>query len=342
MEPQLSQFYFDTADYRFDILPFAEVPIISAGAFLETHEVVKAHRSRVRTSIACLACRSRHLKCDARDPICSRCELDGTPCRYTKSKRGGSGPNRTGAIRKRSEKATARQHHPEVMDFGATSVGSGVFKTPESGTWSTGTLGTGPMSLGESNGQIQVLLGLYYENFHDAHPIALPRWRLNQFLEADPESLKCLLPVLGYIGSVYTTSISSDQLRKNACDVLDSGALLSNPFVVQALLLFSIAIHCFDDYETARRYIDRAIDIALSIQMNLRQFASENSQWDPVVKESLRRTWWSLFCTDTLFAFICHQSTHRLYGIATDVDLPCENEDYEKGVRNINPPKSPD
>lgn len=38
---------------------------------------------RKRVSKACNACRSRKLKCDAGQPVCSRCASNGSPCEYT-------------------------------------------------------------------------------------------------------------------------------------------------------------------------------------------------------------------------------------------------------------------
>ncbi|KAF2648095.1 hypothetical protein K491DRAFT_550174, partial [Lophiostoma macrostomum CBS 122681] len=38
---------------------------------------------------ACIQCRSRHVKCDSTQPVCTRCRRDGKDCTYTKSRRGG-------------------------------------------------------------------------------------------------------------------------------------------------------------------------------------------------------------------------------------------------------------
>ena len=42
----------------------------------------------VRVSLACIPCRSKHIKCDATLPACQRCTLDQKPCYYSKSRRG--------------------------------------------------------------------------------------------------------------------------------------------------------------------------------------------------------------------------------------------------------------
>lgn len=44
--------------------------------------------SRQPSSLACVTCRRRHLKCDAQMPVCSRCQASHTECRYIQSRRG--------------------------------------------------------------------------------------------------------------------------------------------------------------------------------------------------------------------------------------------------------------
>jgi len=46
--------------------------------------------------VACTECRSRHLKCDAKYPKCSRCRDTGSMCIYTKSRRGWKGIGKKG------------------------------------------------------------------------------------------------------------------------------------------------------------------------------------------------------------------------------------------------------
>jgi hypothetical protein len=45
-------------------------------------------------ALACTECRSRHLKCDAGTPQCSRCVVDKRECNYVKSRRGWKGTRR--------------------------------------------------------------------------------------------------------------------------------------------------------------------------------------------------------------------------------------------------------
>lgn len=71
-------------------------------------------------SRACLACRSRHLKCDGNEPICARCVKAHRVCQYVKSNRGGS--RRKGVSMKKKFKSQSlrmprKRSHIEPDDF---------------------------------------------------------------------------------------------------------------------------------------------------------------------------------------------------------------------------------
>jgi len=68
-----------------------------------------AQRGGVRVSLACVPCRSRHVKCGAETPNCSRCLQDKKPCFYAKSRRGMRDKN---ASRKRASMREAGRESP--------------------------------------------------------------------------------------------------------------------------------------------------------------------------------------------------------------------------------------
>jgi hypothetical protein len=292
-----------------------------------------APKSRPRASLACIPCRSRHLKCDAK-AICSRCELDNRPCIYTKSRRGGKRRQTTLEV-------------PEASpDISISHPSSAAMRTPSShrNTGSSGHISNRSISgmtpeiqwgtNSQSSGlpETEKLLDLYYDNFHDAHPIAPPRWNLDMRRQSDQGSVQHLVNVLEYIGSIYDANGESEHLRQVAHSSFAYGIPPSNGFSVQALLLFATALHCSDAYEEADSVLNNAIDIALNIQMHSQEFAEANGGKDPVLEESWRRTFWMMFLLDGLFAAITHRPTHRLQNLVVDVDLPCEDSEYESGV----------
>lgn len=66
----------------------------SARARSERQTADSAPGSRAAVAVACTNCRSRHLKCDGKQP-CSRCVAEKiNDCSYMKSRRGWKGPRK--------------------------------------------------------------------------------------------------------------------------------------------------------------------------------------------------------------------------------------------------------
>ncbi|PVH81223.1 hypothetical protein DL98DRAFT_416953 [Cadophora sp. DSE1049] len=300
-------------------------------------------KSRIRASRACIACRSRHMKCDSIEPICTRCQLYDKPCIYTKSRRGGSHkappapttePRTTPQTQTPGSGSRPANRTPSVDNENETE-NDNISKA----SWETLS---NPLTLPEfsptfspleprSKQQDVDLLASYYEFFNNAHPVVLPRRQLLARMRSNPSSLEYLLPVMHYIGSVYNPEIPSSPYLQLAESALSSPTLPIDGLSVQALTLFALARHCSDEYDIAEKYVDRAIDIALALGMNRQEWAEANGEGDAVLQESWRRTWWLLFTVDGLFATISHYCTHRLQNVEMEVDLPCEDAEYESG-----------
>ncbi len=139
-------------------------------------------------------------------------------------------------------------------------------------------------------------------SLHRAHPFLLPRYYFLSRLQSDPESLKHLLPIMHYLGSLFAPDTPSSDLRAVAMKEIELPNLPPNGFTVQTLLLTAIAVHSQDDFVTSRVILDKAIYLALDLRMNSRTFA--NMERDPVMAESWRRTYWFLYLTDAYFAAI--------------------------------------
>lgn len=284
-----------------------------------------------RVSLACIPCRTRHIKCDARTPSCSKCRSDNRTCSYTKSRRGGQ---RSKVQRKRS---ALDPHPPEGLDFHdplqcrpANITVPALFSdgsTPE-----TSQASSSLSSFHDCDYSTTHFLDSYYTYFHDAHPITLPRGYLISRLQSDPVPLEQVEHVMEYIGSLYIPHIPSEYLRHKISTELSAGNLPMTGFSVQALILFALATHCCNNFEESRVLLDRAITMALEIKMQSRSFAQENGEGNAVLEESWRRTWWLLFITDGTFAGIMRETSFKLSNIPTDVDLPCEEREYAEGV----------
>lgn len=68
--------------------------------------------------LACLLCRHKHLKCDGQTPVCGRCQVTGSECLYTPSRRGYN-----------SKKRRANPSTPEQMAVDLTTPTSATFDT---------------------------------------------------------------------------------------------------------------------------------------------------------------------------------------------------------------------
>ncbi|KAI1323915.1 hypothetical protein F5Y16DRAFT_403016 [Xylariaceae sp. FL0255] len=320
-----------------------------------------------RVSVACIPCRSRHVRCGAEQPVCSRCTKENRTCQYVKSKRGGLDRARLAAFRRNCSAAAAvagvGESPPETSPESqspAWSQGSGKpdavhrpVPSLEKGLWSVeseasdehnaafyGTPDPTP-DIHFSSVERDPFLKLYYKHFHRCHPAVLPQQHLQHTYEEAPyqQSLILVIAVMRFIGSLYACKDVSSSLREKVAEGLATAQHLPpDPFLAQFHLLYSIALYWLSDREKSREEIDAAIKIVIDLGMNRRNFATNNAQGDNVLRECYRRTWWQVFIIDAYYAAIMRSHTFPLCEVDTDVELPCEEEEYESG--SIPHPKS--
>jgi hypothetical protein len=296
----------------------------------------------IRVSIACVQCRSKHLRCDAAVPACSRCRSDGSQCTYLKSRRGGrrtagtSQNNSTAGQTEASEGNTLERTAPDPhkTDVTATPAVASISSTI-SGSSSPLSVVTIYPSIFDDTDCGTPLFDLYYMYFHTSHPCVLPLRYMKQKLKENWPGTKLLAHVMEYIASVYLQSVSSASFEKQVIMQLAELKPYTNGFEVQALLLYSIALYWNDGDERATQLLNLAIDKALLLGMNQQSYANANSNGEPVLAESWRRTWWLLYIAEAHVAGINHWVSFRLsiHNTAATVELPCEESDYGFGVR---------
>lgn len=285
-----------------------------------------------RVSLACVLCRSHHIKCDARMPSCTRCTTEEKLCVYPKSRRG--------RPRRQPAPSPAQENGPEPIrtidirpSFPSTEASSNNSST-EDGQSDAGTR-VSDYSDGLSVSISEQLFSLYYSFFHAAHPCVLPQHAMRKYLVIDSEAVQLLYSVMQYIGSLFAPSVQSEPLKlkvDHALNTLRSSKLPITSFDVQAVLLFSIATYWCDGQEIAKELMDEAIRMALRLGMNRRGYAVEHGRRDVVLEESWRRTWWQIYITDAHIAGGTHTFPFRTSYLEMDVGLPCEEDNYELGV----------
>lgn len=292
-----------------------------------------------RASLACLPCRTRHLKCNATKPACSRCFADGVQCNYARSRRGG---RRRPKATESSVEATHVQDprlsldHPLLPTPASSSNGSSAANpSPGRSADSTGlTLPSSTTTGGlDLNALDSDLIGDYYKYFHQAHPCVLPRWALEKHCALRPEDFSPLLQVMQYIGSFFNHVANSDSYH-----VLAKAALplhrteYSTPYEVQAMLLYAIATYWSDNVEYGLKLTDTIIPSAMALQMQHDCCATQYGQGDALLEESWRRTWWLLYHMHSSMSASAHALPTQLSGIPMTVRLPSEEDRYESGV----------
>ncbi|KAL4978717.1 hypothetical protein BDW66DRAFT_164443 [Aspergillus desertorum] len=227
------------------------------------------------------------------EPTCSRCADGRLDCIYLPPRRGGR--RKPAAIATHQEPAPSR---PKAS----------LEKHPEP-----------PAVVLDAR-----LVGLYYENFHPAHPILVP-----SRLYESRNYPRYLHHVVTFIGSQYSAVLSKDSLAEATALGL-STSVDRTPCMAQALLLYSNILNARSEQDQAGLFLIRATDIALELVMYEREFAATFSGNQEPEAESLRRTWWELFVAEVYTAALKPKPHLQLKcsQVPYEVPLPCEESSY--------------
>ncbi|KAA8898256.1 hypothetical protein FN846DRAFT_751940, partial [Sphaerosporella brunnea] len=262
-------------------------------------------------ALACTECRSRHLKCDAGTPSCSRCIADKRECNYIKSRRGWKGTRR----KKAAAAAVAGAVGAVAAGAGdSRKHGGGESSTVQSGTDTEGPDGGGYSSAAATAAAAAAaasavspshtnplgtlrshhkgtytfpsqqeptypppasanLMQLYYAYFHASHPFCLPPAYL---IKTPITQLQVLLPVMRFVASFFAKAAPTEPFCREAEHALFGS---TNPppgrdaFTVQALLLFAIGLHSMGEQARAAQVKDICAELALELGMNRKEFS---------------------------------------------------------------------
>ncbi|KAL6916967.1 hypothetical protein FSST1_008462 [Fusarium sambucinum] len=307
----------------------------------DDEQILAPTRIQTRSSLACLECRSKHVKCDAQQPRCTRCTNFQKQCQYPTSRRGG--PHRAAISEKRrripkkndnrqgngtaSTDATIPELDVELMH--CTDIVS-----PDEDTNSGTKAWNEPCNSPEEGGLANDPLILsYYKNFHAFHPFALPLPQLVKLCEGSSTltfDFAALTTVMCLIGNLYDAQEWSGSLQ-NEIESRISQLLSSDPVQVQCRLLYSIALFWSSHTTRAREELEIAINVALELGMHKKEFASTCGAGDIVLMESWRRTWWMLYIVDAYYAGTLGTMNFKAFHVEATVSLPCEEGEYESG-----------
>ncbi|KAH8816311.1 hypothetical protein F5884DRAFT_818401 [Xylogone sp. PMI_703] len=298
---------------------------------------------RSTVSAACIACRSKHLKCDGLNP-CSRCSSDNTDCIYVRSRRGYKGPRKAVGQRKALPPSTdlsritcplirapfnSKDLQQQIQNGLNLSSFQGALADPSFFDFGQDLAGTVSGSSHLIPDVQQRCMEAFFHYFAPAHPFMLPKLNLLKLLKEKP--LGYIEAILWYIGSIYISEAPTAAFEQEA-ERLVNLATSRDGFKVQALLLLAIAFDGCLHRDRALQFLLEAQDLALELGMDKREFASANGQGCVFLEESWRRTFWELYAVDGMIAGVHQKSEFRFYNVESDVPLPCEEVEYTSGT----------
>ena len=311
-------------------------------------------RGATRSSLACLPCRSRHLKCDASQPQCNRCLEVARQCQYAPSRRGGL-DRAALAERRRRLALTGSTNAPDAtriptpqataVDAPEQEPASRIFELPDlpvdfatlerSSIDNERPASASPSTLGIHAEDIETdpLVTSYYRHFHKFHPFLLPRKALMRIHnhEARQFELAPLTAVMRLIGHVYASQEFSPKLKDHA-EACILGTSQTSPVLVQCRLLYCIVLFWHNFKAEANRELRAAVKLAVDLKMFCQEFASDHGAGDPVLMECWRRTWWMLYIVDAYYTGTLGTMNLAVDDIDATVDLPCEEQEYDSEV----------
>ncbi|KAI0877694.1 hypothetical protein GGS24DRAFT_487730 [Hypoxylon argillaceum] len=275
-------------------------------------------KAAIRVSLACVQCRSKHVKCDATQPACGRCIAESKPCYYAKSRRGIRDPKKRSLILDEPPMPSLR-HSPATKRASPALPFSGPNSLPNG--W------TVPKPI-ETNTD-ESLISAFFNHFHSSHPILPPKSYLLQYAESEPISYQFLLSVVDLCGALYTGRAHSNELREAAY----SAACGSLPFTVQSIQgLHILAIIAFGESKFSHHigFANRSWAMAVELGMHRKSFADCIS--DPIWAESCRRTWWYIKFQAMIRRTHEVEPMAEIHNVRSDADIPCSEEwEYQSG-----------
>jgi hypothetical protein len=281
-------------------------------------------KASIRASLACVQCRSKHVKCDATQPSCGRCVVEGKPCYYAKSRRGIRDPKKRSLI-------SDQPPMPSLQDIGAAAKPASIALPFEaSDSLPNGWVAPRQTDTNES------FVDTFFNHFYPGHPILPPKRYFLKYAESDPNAYHFLLSVVDFCGALYVRPAQLNSLREAAY----AAACGPLPFTVQSVQgLHLLAAIAFGESKFPHHigFGNRCWTMAVELGMHQKSFADR--ALDAVWAESCRRTWWYIKFQGIIRCASEVESTTQVYDIESDADLPCSEEwEYQSG--DIPPPMS--
>ncbi|KAL4860434.1 hypothetical protein BDV12DRAFT_181589 [Aspergillus spectabilis] len=269
------------------------------------------------TTVACLNCRDKHLKCDGNPSGCGRCRSLSLACHFVPSRRGRrgrpadfscfdtcflppTGITRTGQT-------------PPYVDASLPLIGPSDVPTP---SWPDP-----PRTAPQMNVH---LIKVFFEYFHPAHPILPP---FDLWAASSPPQY--LISTIELIGLHHLSPCQVPDYPSDLWAAIGNADLALEK--AQSYLLLSILSHGQKSPDSARKCIGSAIECAYTLGLHCRDLSDTVEPHDPARAESMRRTLWEIFVVDTLLTAVQVGGSLQYNMETPDVALPSEDDKFVLG-----------
>lgn len=277
-------------------------------------------RATKRASLACVQCRSRHIKCSGELPACKNCRIEEKTCYYAESRRGKRIMRNDGASPVESEPTSNSTPSPNIPSFDlAAQIANPLVKG-----W---TVMEDPKTTSSSTEAD--LIHLYYTHFHKTHSWLPPKQTLVRLAHERKHEFYLMMSMIAYIGAVYSKTVNSKPLREKA-HKMALGSLQATIWNIQSLLCISIAAFGEGEVEFCGNMFGKAVEMALFLGLQHKGFA--DAEKDPILAESYRRTYWALYVHGSLRTVREHHGHFQLFSTPATTEFPCEEWEYQSGV----------
>ena len=300
---------------------------------------------------ACLQCRARHLRCDGRQPSCTRCEGAKTQCQYVRSRRGQrpakkqpsppsiAGSSHAGSPSPQTSCSTTLTDNSS-SPFNSEVAHNLTLQSSDNASAQAAQIAQGwhgyqgfPQLQHEAvvaEDFLSDLVSLYYSNFHDNFPILVPYKFYTEVLGGPAKAPATVTAVIECIGSRYSKHHDETLYLRRLEAHISSPQAVRDGYHVQALFLISVIYHALDWEVQHITALEQAIGLALKLSMNLAMFGEVASPGNSILQESWRRTWWELYAHSIGMAAARQEPFLRLKVVATDHRLPWEEFHYRE------------
>ncbi|KAL3442368.1 hypothetical protein BJX65DRAFT_287053 [Aspergillus insuetus] len=271
------------------------------------------------TTVACLNCRDKHLKCDGNPSGCGRCRSLSLACYFVPSRRGRRGrPTDFSYLDTCFLTPTGIETSHFVGDSLPLIVPSDV-PTPSL-----------PEHLRTAPQMRLHLVKVFFEYFHPAHPILPP---FDLWIASSPPQY--LISTIELIGLHHLSPCQVPEYPSDLWAAIGNANLTLEK--AQSYLFLSIFSHGQKSPDCARKCVGSAIECAFMLGLHCRDLSDTVEPHDPARAESMRRTLWEIFVVDTLLAAVQVGGALQYNMEIPDVALPSEDDTFAVGHSVVSP-----